>query len=287
MRGIYKRIGGGLCALLLSLSLAGCDVPVDADVGAVLDSLTGSGSEGPSQAEESGKPHEESGKPHEENSKPQGESGPEAGSSSGQSRPQESSGTHQEKPGRPQQTSAPQESSAGEAKLLTEEQAKERALAHAQLSAGEVSFTKVKLDWEDGRQVYEIEFVSGDWMEYEYEIDAVSGDVLAWDREQEDAPAAKPTPRPTPRPTPQPTPQPIQTPAPEPAGISAEEAKGIALARVLGASSGDIVKFETDWDDGRIVYEGEILFGGMEYEFEIDGATGTVLDWDAEALDDD
>ena len=134
MRGIYKRIGGGLCALLLSLSLAGCDVPVDADVGAVLDSLTGSGSEGPSQAEESGKPHEE-------NSKPQGESGPEAGSSSGQSRPQESSGTHQEKPGRPQQTSAPQESSAGEAKLLTEEQAKERALAHAQLSAGEVNFT--------------------------------------------------------------------------------------------------------------------------------------------------
>lgn len=280
MRGIYKRIGGGFCALLLSLSLAGCDVPVDVDVSAALDSLTGNGSEGASQVEESSKPHEENSKPHEE-------SGWEAGSSSEQSRPQESSGTHQEKPGRPQQTSAPQESSAGEAKLLTEEQARERALAHAQLSAGEVNFTKVKLDWEDGRQVYEIAFVSGDWMEYEYEIDAMSGDVLAWEREQEDAPTAKPTPQPTPRPTPQPTPRPIQTPAPEAAGISAEEAKGIALARVPGASSGDIVKFETDWDDGRTVYEGEILFGGMEYEFEIDGATGTVLDWDVEALDDD
>ena len=110
MRGIYKRIGGGFCALLLSLSLAGCDVPVDVDVSAALDSLTGNGSEGASQVEESSKPHEESGW--------------EAGSSSEQSRPQESSGTHQEKPGRPQQTSAPQESSAGEAKLLTEEQAK-------------------------------------------------------------------------------------------------------------------------------------------------------------------
>ena len=205
MRGIYKRIGGGFCALLLSLSLAGCDVPVDVDVSAALDSLTGSGSEGASQVEESSKPHEESGW--------------EAGSSSEQSRPQESSGTHQEKPGRPQQTSAPQESSAGEAKLLTEEQAKERALAHAQLSAGEVNFTKVKLDWEDGRQVYEIEFVSGDWMEYEYEIDAVSGDVLAWDREQEDAPAAKPTPRPAPRPPPPPPPPPKQTPPAEAAGV--------------------------------------------------------------------
>ena len=31
-----------------------------------------------------------------------------------------------------------------------------------------------------------------------------------------------------------------------------------------------------------MIYEGKIVYQGMEYEFEIDASDGTVLEWDAE-----
>lgn len=55
--------------------------------------------------------------------------------------------------------------------------AKAAALSHAGFSAGEVVFSKVKLDYEDGAVVYEVEFYK-DGMEYEYEINGATGDVV-------------------------------------------------------------------------------------------------------------
>ena len=66
--------------------------------------------------------------------------------------------------------------------------------------------------------------------------------------------------------------------------ISAEEAKALALAQVPGASASDIREFETDRDDGRVEYEGKIVYGGMEYEFEIDGYSGAIRSWEAEPV---
>lgn len=65
------------------------------------------------------------------------------------------------------------------------------------------------------------------------------------------------------------------------ASISIEEAKSIALARVPGASEKNI-SIELDYDDGWYVYEGEIMYDGMEYEFDIDGNSGTILKWEEE-----
>ena len=65
------------------------------------------------------------------------------------------------------------------------EQAKQIAANHAGFSASEVRFKEAKLDREDGRMVYEVEFRKGG-MEYEYEIDAVTGDILDFEQEWDD-----------------------------------------------------------------------------------------------------
>ena len=71
--------------------------------------------------------------------------------------------------------------------MITEKQARIKALAHAGLSEEEVIFLKTELDIEDGRKVYEVEFLSNDTKEYDYEIDASSGDVVSYDFEAESA----------------------------------------------------------------------------------------------------
>lgn len=65
------------------------------------------------------------------------------------------------------------------------EQAKSIAASHAGFSASDVTFSKVKLEEEDGQAVYEIKFYK-DGIEYEYEISAASGEVLKFESEQDD-----------------------------------------------------------------------------------------------------
>ena len=60
------------------------------------------------------------------------------------------------------------------------DRAKSIALGHAGVSASSVSFSKVKLDDDDGRGVDEIEFYVGN-TEYDYKIDAYSGDIIEYD----------------------------------------------------------------------------------------------------------
>ena len=67
--------------------------------------------------------------------------------------------------------------------MLTEDEALERAMAHAGLSKGQVDFVKrVELDWERGRKVYEITFYQGGF-EYEYDVDAENGSILKFDKD--------------------------------------------------------------------------------------------------------
>lgn len=63
--------------------------------------------------------------------------------------------------------------------------------------------------------------------------------------------------------------------------VTLEEAQNIALERVPGASAQNI-SIELDEDDGWYIYEGEIVYDGMEYEFEIDANTGNILKWEEE-----
>ena len=63
--------------------------------------------------------------------------------------------------------------------------------------------------------------------------------------------------------------------------VTLEEAQNIALERVPGASAQNI-SIELDEDDGWYIYEGDILYNRMEYEFEIDANTGNILKWETE-----
>ena len=151
---------------------------------------------------------------------------------------------------------------------VDEARAKEIALNHAGVKAADATVTKSKLDYEDGRQVYEIEFyVSGSsgYTEYDYEIEATTGKIVSYDHDAESyAPPAQST----------------------NSGVKVTEAtaKKTALSRVSGATEKDIYEWKLDYDDGRTEYEGKIIYGGMEYEFTINAATGAVTEWDAESV---
>ena len=143
---------------------------------------------------------------------------------------------------------------------ITEDQAREIALADAGLTAEEVTFLKTQLDRDDGRLVYDVEFYTADYTEYDYEIDAADGTVLSSDFDAEGYTA----------------------PAEGSTAITADQAKEIALAEVPGATVDDIYEFELDRDDGRLEYEGAIWYDGTEYEFTIDGYSGAIRSWEAD-----
>ena len=153
-------------------------------------------------------------------------------------------------------------SAASSGSVLTAEQAKAKALAHAGLQESDVTFLQCELDWENGQQVYEVEFYDADRREYDYEINAATGEILEHDYDAEHAAA----------------------PATSGQSLTETEAKEKALSQVPGASVSDIYEFEADYDDGRIQYEGKIIYNGMEYEFEIDGYSGSIREWEVERL---
>ena len=155
---------------------------------------------------------------------------------------------------------------------ITVEEAKTIALNHAGLTADAVTFVQAKQDYDDGRLVYEIEFVttSGNgYLEYDYEIDAATGSILSYDYDAESY-----------------TPQPMTTMPSTATGALIDEAtaKLTAVDQVPGASTSDICEWKLDHDDGRWEYEGKIIYNQMEFEFTIDAATGAVIEWDVESI---
>jgi len=157
---------------------------------------------------------------------------------------------------------------------ITEEQAKQAALSHAGLTEADVTFINAHLDTEDGtamnnRLVFEVEFYSGN-TEYDYEIDASSGEIISFDHDVENytIPGNSSVAQSTDE------------------YIGEDKAKAIALAKVPGATESDL-RIHLDYDDGIVAYEGTIIYDKLEYEFEINAADGTIIEWSVESVYDD
>ncbi len=143
---------------------------------------------------------------------------------------------------------------------VDEAKAQEIALNHAGIKAADATITKSKLDYDDGRQVYEIEWYANG-AKYDYEIAVATGEIVNSGYEAKTVVGTGNS-----------------------ATVSEATAKQTALARVSGAAEKDIYEWKLDYDDGRPEYEGKIIYGGTEYEFTIDATTGTVVEWDAEVI---
>lgn len=82
--------------------------------------------------------------------------------------------------------------------------------------------------------------------------------------------------------SPEVTQPPAETAAPE--GITEAQAQAIALEHA-GLAEQDVsyLQVRGDWDDGRQEYEVEFQVGYLEYEYEIDAASGKILSFDKDA----
>lgn len=159
------------------------------------------------------------------------------------------------------QTSAPTTAQTATGTGTVDEAAAQKiALEHAGVKAADATIIRSKLDYEDGRQVYDIEWYAGG-AKYDYEIAADTGEIISSAYEEKTMGANSNN-----------------------VTVSEADAKKTALDRVSGATDKDIYEWKLDYDDGRPEYEGKIIYGGMEYEFTIDAATGSIIEWDAETI---
>ena len=149
---------------------------------------------------------------------------------------------------------------------MTLDEAKAIALADAGLSASDVTFTKDRLDYDDGVAVYELEFYTSD-KEYDYDILVSDGRIISRDIEARRTAAQ----------------QPAQTASD--ATITLDEAKAIALSDAgLSESSVTFTKTKLDYDDGIKVYDIEFYTSDREYEYEINASTGKIVSRESEAF---
>lgn len=166
-------------------------------------------------------------------------------------------------------------------KYIGTDRAKAIALEHAKVSAANANFLKVSLDYENGREVYDVEFLSGD-SEYDYEIDAFTGKIIEYGRDIKNYERPKTDRKYS-----------LQfdknfKPSVVKSGdkgnhIGMDRAESIALQHAgVTRVNANILKSALDYENGRDVYEIEFISASTEYDYEIDAVTGNIIKFDNE-----
>ncbi len=132
------------------------------------------------------------------------------------------------------------------------------ALQNAGVPETDIYNVKVEGDRENAIPIWQVEFET-DYGDYDFEIAREDGSIVGADYEVDeewlDALGGSP--------------------------VDLEGAKAIVQGKVPGSSAEDVQIWE-EGGDGRGRYEGELYFNGIQYEFEIDPATGIIFDWNAD-----
>ncbi len=145
--------------------------------------------------------------------------------------------------------------SASQSAYIGSDAAETAALRHAGVSAANATMLHTSFDYEDGRMVYEVEFLSGQ-TKYEYDIDATTGDVVSYQHETRPSQSSTGT------------------------DIGADTAKQAALRHAgVSTSQASNLRAVRDYDDGLFLYEVEFWVGTTEYDYEIDGYSGSVVSY--------
>lgn len=155
---------------------------------------------------------------------------------------------------------------------------KDKALAIAVAEFGkensaEMLYSEVDPELDESPAHYEVEITSRSGEEIEYKIDAYTGAVLEIKREMADdeEPEGQPS-------------KPEQPGAAQNIGYA--KAKSIALSHAgVDADTVYDMNVKLDVENGVVIYEVEFKSGNMEYDYEIDAASGIILKYEAE-LDD-
>lgn len=148
---------------------------------------------------------------------------------------------------------------------ISADQAKEIALQHAGVQANSVNFTKVEQDIDNGIKEYEIEFM-GSNTKFDYSINADSGKIIGHKHEMmrqhhgnhhHNAAGA--------------------------ASIDTNKAASLALQHAnLHHNEVHRLNCYQEMEDGINVYKVKFWKNNTEYEYEIDAATGDILEFEVE-----
>lgn len=116
--------------------------------------------------------------------------------------------------------------------------------------------TKLELDTSDGLLVYDIDLIK-DNVEYDLEISAETGEIVKYKVDRDYLTKAE-----------------VATSNPK---VTWEQAKKIALEKV---PNGTTTKLKLDRENGRLIYEIEIIKNNQEHDLEIDATTGQIVKYE-------
>lgn len=174
-------------------------------------------------------------------------------------------------------TSSGNNGTQGTTAFIGESAATTAALTHAKVDQSAAQSLTVKLDEDDGVTYYEIEFCSAG-VEYDYEINATTGDVVKFEQDTCDHYAHRSASNST---TNQNQNQNQGTSTESYIGYDAALQAACKHAGV-DASQVSRLENELDHDDGVACYEISFHYNGMEYDYEIQATNGQVLKYESE-----
>ena len=174
-------------------------------------------------------------------------------------------------------------SSTSKTGLLTYEQAKTKA---SELNGGNTAIKSCELDKDNGVFYYDVDFLNGS----EVKLNAKTGELISKEPAKttnNNSQSANNNNQSSQSTSKAPATTNSNSGSSNNSGnsgkISEAKVREIVQAKVPGAT---IVKIELDYDDGILVYEVESYKGVYEYDFEINAASGVILDFDKDHIDD-